>query len=109
MAQAEGIEVNYQKPSLKQDELEFLRFFDSETMSVHLKEGQKPMAKRGKPGSFILQEIEDKSLSHDYLKGITAQILDLARLNNKTNIEISKPGATVVQYNDYRIAMSCQN
>ena len=108
LAEAEGVQVSYQQTEIPRDELEFLRFFDSETMSVHLKEGQKPMAKRGKPGAFILQEIEDKSLSHDYLKGITTQILDLARLNNKTNIEISKPGAIVVQYNDYRIAITSQ-
>ena len=43
VAQAEGIQVNYQKPS-EPKELEFLRFFDSQTMSVHLKEGLPPMA-----------------------------------------------------------------
>jgi len=108
LAQAEGIEVNFQKLELKQNDLEFLRFFDSETMSVHLKEGLTPMAKRGKPGLFNLQEVEDKLLTLDYLKKITSEILDVAKLNNKTNIEISKPGATVVQYNDYRIAITSQ-
>ena len=108
LAEAEGIEINFQKLELEQKDLEFLRFFDSETMSVHLKEGLPPMAKRGKPGSFSLQEIEDKLLTRDYLKEITSQILDVAKLNNKTNIEISKPGATVVQYNDYRIAITSQ-
>jgi len=108
LAQAEGIEVNFQKIVIKQDGFEFLRFFDSETMSVHLKEGLKPMAKRGKPGSFNLQEIEDKLLTRDYLRDITSQLLDVAKLNNKTNIEISKPGAIVVQYNDYRIAITSQ-
>ena len=108
LAQAEGIEVNFQKTVIKQDGFEFLRFFDSETMSVHLKEGLKPMAKRGKPGSFNLQEIEDKLLTRDYLRDITSQLLDVAKLNNKTNIEISKPGAIVVQYNDYRIAITSQ-
>ncbi len=108
LAQAEGIEVNFQKTVIKQDGFDFLRFFDSETMSVHLKEGLKPMAKRGKPGSFNLQEIEDKLLTRDYLRDITSQLLDVAKLNNKTNIEISKPGAIVVQYNDYRIAITSQ-
>jgi len=108
LAQAKGIEVNFQKSEIKQNDLEFLRFFDSETMSVHLKEGLTPKAKRGKPGSFNLQEIEDKLLTLDYLKEITSQILDVAKLNNKTNIEISKPGAIVVQYNDYRIAITSQ-
>jgi ATPase len=108
LAEAEGIQVNFQKSEIKQNNLEFLRFFDSETMSVHLKEGRKPMAKRGQPGSFALQEIEDKPLTRDYLKVITSEILDVAKLNNKTNIEISKQGAIVVQYNDYRIAITFQ-
>ena len=33
-------------------DLEFLKFFDPTTMSIHLKENQKPLGKKGKPGSF---------------------------------------------------------
>ena len=108
VAQAEGIEVNYQTADLQPDELEFLRFFDPETMSIHLKEGLKPMAKKGKPGAFSLVEIEEKILTREYLHGITTQILDIAKLNNTSNLEISKPGAIVVQHKDYRIAITQQ-
>ncbi|HXV65781.1 MAG TPA: PINc/VapC family ATPase [Nitrosopumilaceae archaeon] len=108
VAQAEGIEVSFQKSELKQGELEFLRFFDPQTMSVHLKEGLKPMAKRGRPGEFSLQEIEDKILTRDYLKNITGQILDVAKLEANTNIEISKTGAKIIQHKDYRIAITYQ-
>ena len=108
VAQAEGVEVNYQKSELNQEDLEFLRFFDDQTMSIHLKEGLPPMAKKGKPGSFSLQVIEDKVLTHDYLRGITTEILDIAKLNNKSNLEISKPGAIVVQHRDYRIVITFQ-
>ena len=108
VAQAEGIQVNYHKSNQIQDELEFLRFFDAQTMSIHLKEGLKPMAKKGRPGSFSLQTVEDKLLTRDYLRNITTQILDVAKLNNKSNLEISKPGALVVQYKDYRIAITYQ-
>lgn len=108
VAEAEGIEVNFQKSDLKQGEMEFLRFFDAQTMSVHLKEGLKPMAKRGTPGSFSLQEIEDKLLTRDYLKNITSQILDVAKLEDNTNIEISKTGAKIIQHKDYRIAITYQ-
>jgi len=108
VAQAEGVEVNYQKLELNQEDLEFLRFFDDQTMSVHLKEGLPPMAKKGKPGSFSLQVIEDKILTRDYLRSITTEILDVSKLNNKSNLEISKPGAIVVQHRDYRIAITYQ-
>lgn len=108
VAQAEGVEVNYQKLELNQEDLEFLRFFDDQTMSVHLKEGLPPMAKKGKPGSFSLQVIEDKILTRDYLRSMTTEILDVSKLNNKSNLEISKPGAIVVQHRDYRIAITYQ-
>ena len=108
VSEAEGIKVKFQEPDVKQGELEFLRFFDTETMSIHLKEGLKPMAKKGHPGSFSLVEIEDKILTRNYLHEITNQIMDIAKMNNTSNIEISKPGAIVVQHNDYRIAITQQ-
>ena len=108
VAEAEGIEVKFQEPDVKQSELEFLRFFDSETMSIHLKEGLKPLAKKGQPGSFNLVEIEDKILTRNYLQKMTKQIMDIAKMNNISNIEISKPGALVVQHKDYRIAITQQ-
>jgi len=107
-AEAEGVAVCYLKPEIIKTELEFLRFFDTQTMSVHLKEGLKPMAKKGKPGSFNLKEIEDKTLTRDYLEKITEQILDIAKTHNKSNLEISKNGAIVIQHEDYRIAITYQ-
>ncbi|MBM3895912.1 MAG: ATPase [Thaumarchaeota archaeon] len=106
VAQAEGIEVTYIKPEIKQTTLDFLRFFDSDTMSVHLKEGRKPMAKRGRPGAFKLVEIDNMTLTSDYLHGITTQILEVSKTRDSPNVEISKPGALVIQYQDYRIAIT---
>jgi len=106
VAQAEGIEVTYIKPEIKQTTLDFLRFFDSETMSVHLKVGRKPMAKRGRPGAFKLVEIDDMILTSDYLHNITTQILEVSKTKDSSNVEISKPGALVIQYQDYRIAIT---
>ncbi len=108
VSEAEGIEISFQESDFKQQDLEFLRFFDSETMSIHLKEGLKPKGKKGRPGSFSLVELEDKVLTREYLHEITAQILDVAKMNNVSNIEISKPGALVVQHKDYRIAITQQ-
>ena len=106
VAEAEGITVNYSKPEPKSSNLEFKKFFDSKTMSVHLKEGTKPMAKRGKPGNFTLVELEDKILTKDYLSSITSEILEASRLDHSGQVEISKPGASVIQYEDFRIAIT---
>src|SRR5574338_88110 len=62
VAQAEGIKTKYSKPEVKITNLEFEKFFDLETMSVHLKEGTKPSAKKGKPGTLSLIEIGENIL-----------------------------------------------
>jgi len=106
VAQAEGVNTNYSRPDVKTTNLEFEKFFDPQTMSVHLKEGTKPMAKRGKPGAFTLLDLEDKILTKDYLQSITTEILEASRINQAGIVEISKPGALVVQYKDFRIAIT---
>ena len=105
VAQAEGLESVFVKPISKNLTLEFLKFFDSETMSVHLKENMSPMAKKGKPGSFILTKLDDEILTKEYLQFISSQILETTTFDSST-VEISKTGASVIQYNDYRIAIT---
>jgi ATPase len=75
-------------------------------MSVHLKENQYPLAKRGKPGTFSLTKLDDEILSRDYLEMISTQISDITRINDSSTVEISKPGASVIQHEDYRIAIT---
>jgi ATPase len=107
VAQAEGIGTVFLKSEIKKESLEFLKFFDSETMSVHLKENQPPLAKKGRPGAFELTKISDDLLTRDYLELISSQILDIANSSDSSTLEISKTGASVVQHEDYRIAITC--
>ena len=106
VAQAKDVESIFLKPEIKHESLEFLKFFDEQTMSVHLKENQYPLAKRGKPGTFSLTKLDDEILSRDYLEMISTQISDIARINDSSSVEISKPGASVIQHEDYRIAIT---
>ena len=106
VAQAEGVKTSYSKPQVKIANLEFEKFFDSNTMSVHLKEGTRPVAKRGKPSAFSLVELEDKNLTKEYLEGITSEILEASRATQAGVVEISKPGALVVQYRDFRVVVT---
>ena len=106
VAQAEDVETVFLKSVIKDETLEFLKFFDAETMSVHLKENQCPLAKKGKPGTFSLTKISDEILSRDYLEIISSQILDVANVSDSSVIEISKTGASVIQHGDYRIAIT---
>ena len=106
VAQAEGLESVFVKPIPKNLVLEFLKFFDSETMSVHLKKNMPPMAKKGKPGSFNLTKLGDEILTKEYLQFISSQILETTTIFDSSTVEISKNGASVIQYNDYRIAIT---
>ncbi|HJM79749.1 MAG TPA: PINc/VapC family ATPase [Nitrosopumilus sp.] len=106
VAQAENVETVFLKPKVIQNKLEFLKFFDATTMSIHLKENQFPLGKRGKPGEFILTKIGEDILTRDYLKMISAQILSAANIFDSSSIEISKTGASVIQHDDYRIAIT---
>ena len=106
VAQAEDVQTVFLKPKIIYDNLEFLKFFDSATMSIHLKENQYPLAKRGKPGDFLLVKIGEDILTLDYLKMISSQILSATNISNSSTVEISKTGASVIQHNDYRIAIT---
>ena len=106
VAQAEDVKTVFLKPKTIHEDLEFLKFFDNTTMSVHLKENQYPLAKRGKPGEFLLTKIGEDLLTRDYLKMISSQILSATNISDSSTIEISKTGASVIQHNDYRIAIT---
>ena len=106
VAQTEGIASVFLQPTLKEEDLKFLKYFDSETMSVHLKENIAPLAKRGKPGSFVLTKISDEILTRDDIEFMAKQILDTTKTSDSSNLELSKAGASVIQYKDYRIAIT---
>ncbi len=75
-------------------------------MSVHLKENQYPLGKKGKPGEFLLTRLSGEILSKEYLKMISSQILSSVNISDSSAVEISKTGATVIQHDDYRIAIT---
>ncbi|MFQ5440117.1 MAG: PINc/VapC family ATPase [Nitrosopumilaceae archaeon] len=106
VAKTEDISSIFLSPILKEEDLEFLKYFDSETMSIHLKENRTPLAKKGKPGSFVLSKISDELLTRDDLEFISKQILETTKNLESSTLEISKTGASVVQYKDYRIAIT---
>lgn len=106
VAQANGLDSVLVTPIFNNSDLEFLKFFDPETMSVHLKENMFPMAKKGKPGSFILTKIGNEILTKEYLQSLSSQILETTTIFDSSNVEISKTGASVIQHNDYRIAIT---
>ncbi len=108
VAEAKGIKVYYLQPYHEEKKLEILKYFDEETMSIHLRQGCKPVAKKGKPGNFNLVEITDKKTTEKELAEMTHQIIEYAKRDANSFIEIERKGATVVQLKNMRIVIARQ-
>jgi ATPase len=106
VAEAQGVKSLHLGTTTKTTNLEFEKFFDSDTMSVHLKEGVSPWAKRGKPGSSQLVKLEEKKSTYLELTNIIKEISEASRVTRTGSIEISRNGATVIQYGIFRIAIT---
>ena len=78
-------------------------FFDDETMSVHLKEGVEPRAKKGRPGNWKYVSISDKKLTREELEDLINEILDFVAMDEESFVETDKRYMKIVQMRDYRI------
>jgi ATPase len=105
-ALAQGVKSELLKPSEPTTSFTFERFFDENTMSVHLKEGVVPMAKRGTPGNFQLTQLSEETMSHLRLNEIANQIISNAKMLDRGSIEINRNGAMVVQLGSFRISIT---
>jgi ATPase len=106
VAEVQGVKSLHIGNVTKTTNLEFEKFFTEDTMSVHLKEGVSPWAKRGKPGDFQLIKLDDKKSTYLELTNIIREISEASRVNRTGSIEISRNGATVIQYGTFRIAIT---
>ena len=107
VGKAQGLDVFYIKPEvLGYEELEISKYFDEYTMSVHLKENVAPMAKKGRPGNIKLVKIDDRPLKHSDINRMAREIVERAKSDFKSFIEIEMEGATVVQFREYRISIA---
>ena len=105
-AKAQGIPVYYYEQKYVEKALSIEKFFDDNTMSVHLKENVCPMAKKGTPGHIDFVKLEDKPYSYSKIHEIVDEILDKANSDSKTYLESSKEGSFVVQSREYRISIA---
>jgi len=107
VAIARGMEAIYLKQErIRPEETRIMEFFAPDTSSVHLREGVKPYAKKGKIGELKLVELRDEPMSAEELHRIAHEIVEAARQDEESSIEIERRGATVVQLRDLRIAIA---
>ena len=108
VARAKGIEVEYVEPEVRTapEHVGIERFFDDLTMSVHLKSGTRPMAKRGEVGEMHYQVIDDAVTDEDRMEAWADEILEAARLSPNGFLELDEEGMQIVQLRDMRIAIA---
>ncbi|MFX1498194.1 MAG: ATPase, T2SS/T4P/T4SS family [Promethearchaeota archaeon] len=107
----EGIEVMPVKEKLAPKKIDstsikLIGFFDEDTMSIHLKQGLPPYAKKGSPGNWYLERVSNQSISKDQLEEIAIEIVEFVREDTHSFIEIEKFGAVVAQLREFRIVIT---
>ncbi len=106
VAEVEGISVKYFKPYETSKSITIEDMITDDTMSLHLKEGTKPYAKRGRPGNVDVVILDEKRLTNDDMEGIIKEIFDKARYEKDAFIESGEYGANVIQLKNLRIAIA---
>ena len=82
------------------------QYFDSETMSVHLKEGVPPKAKKGRPGNWIYIDLDEKPMNRDELENLVDEITEFAKADVESFLESKGKGVTIIQMRDYRVILA---
>jgi len=106
VADVRGIKTQYFKPYAKAKKLKIEDMLTPDVLSLHLKEGVAPLAKKGKPGKFKLVKIRDEVLTAEELENIIREIMDAVRYEENGFVEIGGREASVVQLGNMRIAIT---
>jgi ATPase len=75
-------------------------------MSVHLKEGVEPFAKKGKPGSFEFKSLSSEKLTKEKIKELVNELVLKAGMFNDAFVEIERKFSKIIQYADMRIVIT---
>lgn len=103
VASAQGVQTQYLEPIITEAKLTLAHYFDETTLSVHLKEGVRPKAKKGKPGAFELVEINEKELTKHVIDNLIQEAIEYTRRVPDSFVELDQSGVTVLQIQNYRI------
>jgi len=107
VARAKGLNVEYLTPIMEElKELRIEEFFTDDTLSVHLKVNVPPMAKRGSVGKQKLVKIRNDASSEAELHVITRELIERAKRDPDSHLEIEHEGVMVFQIGSMRIAVA---
>ncbi|MBC8500734.1 MAG: Flp pilus assembly complex ATPase component TadA [Nanoarchaeota archaeon] len=107
VAESKGINVIlYEFPEEEEKELVLAKFFDKNTMSVHIKENCVPKAKKGMPGAWEYVNISKTKMTGEEVKNLAKHITEEAGSRKDGFVEIERRGSTIIQLVNYRIVIT---
>ena len=106
VAEAENVKARYFQPYEKKSVTKLSEMLTPDTMSLHIKEGTVPMAKKGKPGQFSLERISEDKMTAGQIEEIIKEVMDATRYEDNSFIETGGHTACVVQLGDMRIVIA---
>ena len=88
------------------EEIRLETFFDESTMSVHLRENMKAVAKKGVPGNWRFVDVTKDKLERSEIQAIANEIVEAVASSPDGFVEIERKGSTIVQLGNYRIVIA---
>ncbi len=106
IGKAEGLVVVYLKQATRSIGKKIEDYFDEQTMSIHLREKNPPLGKKGKPGDFELVSLSDEEiLTREYLEELAKDVIERATREEDSFIESDRFGTSVIQLRNTRIVI----
>jgi len=87
-------------------DLDILKYFTDQTMSVHLKEGCTPMAKIGQPGRIRIVDLDYPPLEEYLIDAYIHSIVEETYENPAAFVELEDVGIKVIQMENIRITIT---
>ena len=91
--------------NVSEEELPIEKFFTEDTISVHLKAGAPPMAKRGYITEVKFEKVEEEILTEQQVKEWAGAIEDSGRESDKGFFEFDEKNMKIIQLRNYRITI----
>ncbi len=106
IGKAEGLAVVFLKEETKSLGKKVEDYFDEQTMSIHLREENFPLAKKGTPGNFNLIPLQEETLlTRELLDELAKDVIERASREKDSFIESDRHGTTVIQLKNTRIVI----
>lgn len=107
VARAKGLNVEYLTPIMEElKALKIADFFTDDTLSIHLKVNVPPFSKRGTVGRQKLVKIRDEVCTEGELRAIIKELIERAKRDPDSRLEIEYEGVMVFQIGSMRIAVA---